>query len=233
MLSSGIVLGVRRSSKGAAASRQAAKSGVTTAEWPALRDNVLRRDKFACHYCGFTAKKFQRVHFRNGEPTVLAAENLVTACIFCEQCFELESVTKMHSGTLIWLPEISQTDLHHLCRALYVARLHDDHALSKQAQAVLEQLLARRVEAKKRIGTDDPTVLATALFEQMDDATYAARAEKLEGVRLLPLSRRLSSSGAGEKDHFPDIIKYWTSDEGPFADSTPDKMIALAEKLVA
>lgn len=232
MLVSSIVLGVRRSSKGAAASRQA-KSGVTTAEWPSLRDSVLKRDKFTCAYCGFTAKKFQRVHFKNGEPAPLALENLTTACIFCEQCFELESVGKMHSGTLIWLPDISQTDLHHLCRALYVARLHDGHALSKNAQHVLDQLLARRVEAKKRIGTDDPVVLATALFEQMDDTAYAARAPKLEGIRLFPLSRRLGSGSGGEKDHFPDIIQYWTSPDGPFADGTPEKMIALAEKLVA
>lgn len=230
--SNSIVLGVRRSPKGTAASR-GAKTGVTAADWPALRDSVLKRDKFACVYCGFTAKKFQRVHFKNGEPAALAAENLVTACIFCEQCFELESIAKMHSGTLIWLPEISQAELHHLCRALYVARLHDDHPLSKNAQTVLDQLLARRVEAKKRIGTDDANVLATALFEQMDDATYAARAAKLEGIRLLPLSRRLSGGGSGDKDHFPDIIKYWTSSEGPFGSTTPDQMIALAEKLVA
>lgn len=232
MSNSSIVLGVRRSPQGAAASRQA-RSSLTARDWPALRDQVMKRDKFSCTYCGFTAKKFQRVHFQNGIPAPLAAGNLTTACIFCEQCFELESIAKLHSGILIWLPEISQVDLHHLCRALYVARVQDDHPLSKHAQRVLDQLMGRRNEAKKRIGTDDPVVLATALFEQLDDNAYTARAEKLEGIRLLPLSRRMGMGGTGEKDHFPDIVQYWASAEGPYGKETPAAMIALAEKLVA
>ena len=230
MPNSSITLGVRRSPKGTAASRQA--SNLTARDWPSLREQVLKRDKFACTYCGFTAKKFQRVHFKNGEPAPLNAKTLTTACIFCEQCFELEGIGKAHAGVLIWLPELSQADLHHLCRALHVAKFQN-HAISGTAQRVLDQLLARRNEARKRLGTDDPVVLAAAMIEQMDDATYAARAAKLDGIRLLPLPKRLGHTPEGEKDIYPQILDFWLSADGPFVSGTPENMLKLAEKLSA
>lgn len=156
-------------------------------------------------------------------------ENLVTACIFCEQCFELESVANMDSGLLIWLPELSQADLHHFARALYVAKVQDEEKRGPQAQTVLDQLLARRVEAKKRLGTDDPIMLATALAEQLSNADYAKRAERLDGIRLLPLPRRISFNTDGQYDQFPRILSYWVSKEGPFGKypaSQWDKLIA-------
>lgn len=236
-MTTSIVLGVRRSpSKAAAAAHQ--KPSFSMKDWPAVREQVLKRDRYSCSYCGFTAKKYQRVHYKNGVPAALRPEHLTTSCIFCEQCFELESIAKTHGGILIWLPEITQIELHHLCRALFVARLHDDHALAQKAQSCLEQLIARRTDAKKRIGTDDPVVLATMLLEQTDDRAYGERGAKLEGIRLLPLARRLQAvagqaEDAPDNDIFPDILRYWTGADGPFAKVTPHSMIALAEKLSA
>jgi intracellular multiplication protein IcmJ len=226
-----LLLGIKRPSpKGAAATsskRPAAK--VTMQQWPQLRDAVLQRDNFTCTYCGFRAKKFQRVHFRGGEPADLHVDNLATACIFCEQCCELESVPRMHSGQIIWLPELAQTDLHHLMRALFVARMQEDHDISKTAQRIMEQLLSRRTELRKRLGTDDVNVLATAMAETMDDKTYARRGAMLDGVRLMPLPRRM----AGDTDQFDTIIRYWMSLEGPFMAGTPKEWLRLAEKIAA
>jgi len=207
---------------------------VSLQQWPQLRDQILQRDDFTCFYCDFRAQKFQRVHFKNGIPAEPEPANLVTACVFCEQCCELESVAKMHSGLLIWFPEMPQTDLHHFCRALYAARMTENHPISQTAQRVMDQLLARRTEAKKRLGTDDPMILATAMIEQMDERTYAKREEKLDGIRLLPLPRRMAGTATadGANDQFPRIIEYWTSKEGPLA-SAPDDWLALAEKISA
>lgn len=196
-------------------------------DWPRLRDRVLARDKHTCRYCGFKAEKFQRVHFTQGlmaDPTV---DNLSTACIFCEQCFELESVANMDSGLLIWLPDLSQADLHHLCRALYVAKVKEEEPLSGRAQTVLDQLLARRTEAKRRLGTDDPIMLATALAEQVSDHDYKDRAERLDGIRLLPLPRRISFNDDGQYDQFPRILAYWASKSGPFGKYPTEKWQSL------
>lgn len=160
---------------------------------------------------------------------------VVTACIFCEQCFSLETVGPMASGTLIWLPEISQATLHHMMRAVYASRAQIDIApenIKNCADRTFEVLFNRRGEAKRRIGTDDPMVLAAALLENVDEATYHKRQEKLDGVRLMPLDKRMIPSPTGkENDQFPRIIEYWVSDEGPLGKMPPDswdKMLGKA-----
>lgn len=205
---------------------------ISAADWPRLRNRVLARDNFTCRYCGFRAEKFQRVHFKSGEQGEATLANLATACIFCEQCFELESVTGMGSGMLIWLPELSQAELHHLVRAIYIARAGDGE-ISSRAQAALDQLMARRTEAKRRLGTDDPLMLASALTEHLDDAAYASRASRLEGIRLLPLPNRMAYANVtqnGEQNQFPRILDYWRSQTGPFGKFPPGKWPALFGK---
>lgn len=211
-----LTLGVRRVPRAKEAGENGRRKTLSASEWPRLRSQVLARDDYTCQYCGFRSRKFQHVHFKRGEMADPVAKNLTTACIFCEQCHEIESVQNMLSGLLIWLPEMSQVDLHHLCRALYVARVHEDHPYAARAQTVLDQLLARRQEAKRRLGIDDPMMLAIAMTEYLSDEDYAARTERLDGIRLLPLPRRIAFSQRGEYDQFPDILQYWVSKEGPF-----------------
>ena len=200
------------------AGRGKGKVSVTAAEWPRLRQKVLNRDKYTCRYCGFRAGKFQRVHFKLGQQAAPTLDNLATACVFCEQCFELESVANMDSGLLIWLPELSQAELNHFARALYVARQQEDKdpELARRAQAAIDQLISRRSEAKRRLGTDEPILLATAMTEQLNDTAYDARTERLDGIRLLPFGRRLVVNDDGQQDQFPRILSYWMSREGPF-----------------
>lgn len=139
----------------------------------------------------------------------------MTVCSFCEMSLALDRAGLTGAGILVWLPELSQAELNHVVRALYVAR-EAEGTLAKAATRTLEVLTARRSEAKKRLGTDDPLLLATALLEEVDDKAYAARVAKLEGLRLLPLDRCLVRQGGGDVNVFPQMLKYWTSSAGPF-----------------
>lgn len=185
-----------------------------------LVQSALSKDDFTCRYCGFQSKQFQKAIPKDWAVLDPRDAEMVTACIFCEQCFSLESVGPMGSGTLIWLPEISQADLNHIMRAIYASRAQVDEApenIKNSADRAFEILFARRGEAKRRIGTDDPMVLAAALLESVNDNVYARRAEKLDGVRLMPLDKRMGAAASGgESDQFPRIIMYWVSKEGPF-----------------
>lgn len=127
----------------------------------------------------------------------------------------LERTGLSGAGVLIWLPEISQADLQHIMRAIYVARA-GDHPLSAIAGQAFDALMARRTEAKKRLGSDDPLLLATVLYEDLSDADYAKSNTKLEGIRLLPLDRLIVKSHQGDMNQFPHMVKYWTSSDGPF-----------------
>ncbi len=236
-----LILGVRRVPRAKVTAGKPDKSNakpaprINAADWPRLRNKVLSRDDFTCRYCGFRAEKFQRVHFRSGEQGEPTLANLATACIFCEQCFELESVTGMGSGMLIWLPELSQAELHHFVRAIYIARA-EDNEISSRAQVALDQLMARRAEAKRRLGTDEVIMLASALAEHLDDEAYANRAERLDGIRLLPLPNRMAYSSLtnnGEQNQFPRIIDYWRSQQGPFGKYPLHKWPDLFNKTAA
>lgn len=184
------------------------------------RQKVYERDNHTCQYCGFQARKYQIVRAKGEKADPHNVNDLVTACIFCDQCFALDRVTQMKSGVLIWLPEIDQAMLHHVARAIYVARISQG-PVADAARRALEVITSRREEVKKRIKIDDPAVLTMVLRDYIDPRAYKNRAEKLEGVRLFPLDRRIITEGDLEFNQFPQILAYWRSKDGPFGTYQP------------
>ena len=181
---------------------------------------IFKRDDHTCHYCQFRAEKYQQIHYFDGNSKNEADSNMVTTCIFCHQCFNLDSVAAMGSGVLIWLPEISQPDLNNLARAVYIARISQG-VMAETAKAMLEVIMSRREEAKQRLGTDDPYVLATVLGDLLPQSAYDKRHDKLDGIRLFPLDRRKVKESNLEFNQFPQILAYWRSKHGPFEGHPP------------
>jgi intracellular multiplication protein IcmJ len=200
-----LILGVRRSSDAEKSLPQDRK------QLRAQMEETLRRDDFTCRFCGFRATQYQRVVPWEGESPAF-----VTACNFCEQCLTLDRAGLSGAGILIWLPEISQAELHHVVRAAYIARVSDNE-LAAAATRALDGLAARRADAKKRLGSDDPLLLATVMHEMLDDREYSRAGSKLDGIRLLPLNKHMVRGGKGALvDQFPQIVKYWGSPAGPY-----------------
>jgi intracellular multiplication protein IcmJ len=152
------------------------------------RKRVFERDGHDCQYCGYHSEKFHLVHLRDGNPRNKNDDNLVTACIFCHQCFHIDQIANMKSGVLIWMPEISQAQLHHLARSIYVARITQG-PMTEIARNSLEMIMKRREEAIERIKTDDPNILSTVLRDYIDRKHYQNFNQKLDGIRLFPLDR--------------------------------------------
>jgi len=196
-------------------------------------EKTLWRDAFACRCCGFTSKKYQRViPFGSQAGQEDGADSLITVCTFCEMCFALERAGHTTSGILVWLPELSQAELNHVMRAIYVARA-SENPLKAAASRTLEVLVSRRGEAKKRLGTDDPLLFATALQEEVDDKTYAERTAKIEGIRLIPAERYLVRQRTGDTDIFPQMMSYWTSPEGPFGKAPIEEWTGMFENVAS
>ena len=201
-----ITLGVGHSpdaEKGVARDRNALKNQT---------EKTLKRDDYVCRFCGFRSLHYQRVLSwpDAGDPP------FATACTFCEQCIALERAGITGSGVLIWLPEIEQAELNHIARAIYIARTSKTDIAESATQA-LDALTARRAEAKKRLGSDDPLLLATVMQEMMNRKENAQAAPKLDGIRLLPPDRHIVRTKSGDINQFAQIIKYWCSFEGPYA----------------
>lgn len=198
----------------------------------ATRTRIFERDDHTCRYCGFRSEKYQRINAIDGRWANPADQNLATACIFCNQCFYLDQVSDMRSGVLIWLPEMTQAALNHLMRAIYVARITQG-PVADFARQSLDTLMARRDQAKARVQTDDPAILAMVLSEYIDSKFYAQRRQKLDGVRLLPLDRRVIKEGDLEFNQFPQILAYWRSKKGPFGDFMPDVWVEKYRQFVS
>lgn len=214
-----ITLSIAQKPRGAQTSSEDTSAGDLS---PAIRQKILTRDEHICQLCGFKSQKYQDIHFVDGDLTNLQMDNLITACIYCHQCFDLEKVAEMRSGVLVWLPEISQADLHHIARAIYVARISQG-SMAETAKKALETLMGRREEAKIRLQTDDPHVLSLVMRDFLGPRHYAMREKKLDGVRLFPLDRRIIKEGELEFNQFPQILAYWRSKDGPFGGKVPNQ----------
>jgi intracellular multiplication protein IcmJ len=188
-------------------------------------EKILKRDDFACRFCGFRAVQYQRI--------VPTRDGLVTACGFCEQVTGLERAGLMGGGILIWLPEMTQAELNHIIRAIYVARAEEGSEMAESATRALDALTSRRAEAKKRLGSDDPLLLATVLQENLTEAERAAATGKLEGIRLLSLDKHMVHGRHGDFNGFPQIIQFWRSAQGPFADLPTGEWQSLFAKVAA
>lgn len=218
-----ISLGIVRNAGNAVSSDKAAQ-GLADA-----RQKVLERDNQTCAFCGFHSKKYQEVHFLNGNTEDLRLDNMTTACIFCQQCFDLEKTSQMNSGVLIWMPELQQHELSHIARAIYVARISQG-TMADAARSALETIMARREDAKMRISTDDPFILSHVMRDFLGPKHYAQRSEKLDGIRLFPLDRRNISEGELKFNQFPQILAYWRSKDGPFGGRVPSQWKTLYAK---
>ena len=220
-----MALGIARSGNAQSFSNKDGKSAGSELK-PEIKAKVFERDDFTCQCCGFRSQKYQDVFFKNGVQTDHRLDNLATACVFCHQCFNLDSVNAMRSGMLIWLPEIDQATLHHIARAIYVARISQG-PVANAARQVLDILFNRREEVRRRISTDDPYILANVLRDYLTDRHYDMRGSKLDGVRLFPLDRRIIREADLEFNQFPQILAYWRSKDGPFGGRLPVQWIDL------
>ena len=149
---------------------------------------VFERDDYVCAFCGFSASSYQDIINLDGDYTNNKMENLATACCFCAQCFFLESVGVggYGGGTLIYLPEITQTELNSMCHVLFCA-INNDTGSKINAQTIYLNLKMRSqaVEDYFGEGTSDPSVFGHLLIDSGAQSNEGY-AEMIQGLRLLP-----------------------------------------------
>jgi intracellular multiplication protein IcmJ len=189
-----IVLTARRNNWRAFVMRKANKN------FKKIKAKVLQRDNDSCRFCGFQSDKYQEVvnidhNYRNNKP-----DNLATACVFCAQCFFLDSLTLDNNsgGTIIYLPEISQADLNHFCRILFSA-LDKESAYKSKLQSAYLSLKERSGPVENCFGPEanDPQVFGQGLIDAyLEDEQL--NHPLLQNLRLLP-----------SRNMFQKQVKYW------------------------
>lgn len=149
---------------------------------------VFNRDRYTCQFCGFQARLFQDVVNLDNNYSNNRLSNLVTSCCFCAQCFFIESVGVggYGGGTLIYLPELSQSELNSMCHVLFCA-ITNDTGYKSSAQNIYRSFKFRSqiVEEKFGEGTSDPAIFGQLMIDAGVN-TSEVQAQLLQNIRLLP-----------------------------------------------
>jgi intracellular multiplication protein IcmJ len=156
-----------------------------------VRDRVLERDDHTCRYCGFQSQKYQEIVNADQNYSHNTLSNLVTACQFCAQCFFLDSVglDGKSGGVLIQLPEISQADLNHFCRALFCSMLRDAPYKGKLQAAYLSlQDRAKPIEDVFGAASQNPVTFGQSMIDCGLNDTQQKH-HILSELKLLPLRK--------------------------------------------
>ncbi len=153
-----------------------------------FQKRVWERDDYKCRFCGFQAQIHQEVvnidgNFRNNK-----LENMATACVFCSQCFFLESigVGGFGGGILVYCPEVSQNQISSICHVLFCA-ITNNSAYKNVAQNIYLNLKLRTsvFEAKFGEGSSEPSTFGHLLIDSKRYGEDKLQ-EIMNGVRLLP-----------------------------------------------
>lgn len=186
----------------------------------AIRVRVLQRDDHTCRFCGLRAEKYQEVHHLDDNHANNKPDNLVTACCLCHQCFHVGLAGMHGGGKIIYLPELSQADLHHMVRGIFVA-VQSENPYKEAAMSLYAALSARGAVANEIFARNvqDASLLGQALLDMPQDSLPQAM-ENLAPLRLLPLPGR-----------FGPQTSYWR--EHVYGALPPETWAALAEPLRA
>ncbi|OGT31797.1 MAG: type IV secretion protein IcmJ [Gammaproteobacteria bacterium RIFCSPHIGHO2_12_FULL_35_23] len=150
-----------------------------------VKEKVLIRDHYTCQFCGFQAQEHQEVINLDGNYRNNRFDNLVTACIFCAQCGFLEVVGSVYGGgKLIYLPEMTQTELNSFCHVLFCAMTNKTSYMNTAQTAYRNfRLRGNAVDEKFGENASEPNVFCQLILNN------DCRPEKLnlfKDIRLLP-----------------------------------------------
>lgn len=190
-----------------------------------LRAQILKRDGGRCYFCGFTSDHFQEVHHLDHDHDNVNKSNLVAVCPICHQDFHLLSASVTGGGRIIYMPEISQVSLNHLCRQMFIFMYLSLRA-QKQNQVSAElDLLAASVKGVRAIldsrseivdsylapNASDPARFAEALLlmEEGRKGKSALREDKELGFGGVPIKTLRQFKLLPSLGRFSQAIKHW------------------------
>lgn len=188
-------------------------------DYQIARPQVLRRDNFACRYCGFavlpdrngehpTSSKeysgFLQVHHLNDDHHDNSDENLITACPFCHQVFHAGNAFHRSGGHVIFCPILTQAQINLIANLTAVAQARNG-TFAEAADRLWMDLRSLSQVAEERFGEGiaDSVNLGAVLMgiHYRRPELYERRGELLAGIRLLPDPEAYSQAIAWWSEH--------------------------------
>ena len=160
-----------------------------------FRQQIFIRDSYTCCYCGLQSKQHQEVVNLDNNYSNNKSNNLVTACCFCAQCLFLEAIGRENNGggTLIYLPEISQTNLNIFCHVLFWT-ISSKSGYVTDALEIYDSLCGRAkiVEQHFGEGMSKAAFFGRMLIDISNEDRSKLEKEVIPLLRLLPLSNKFT-----------------------------------------
>lgn len=154
----------------------------------AKRSQIFLRDQWKCRYCTFGATSYQEVHHLDDDHHNNSEENLLTICTLCHQVHHVGMMGIRNSGFLAPVPELTQVEINHICRAYFVNNIIGSAAEKDRLNSVYAIFEDRADQMKKVYGVDisSPVIWGKILADDLDDAQFARRDELLKVLRVIP-----------------------------------------------
>ncbi len=154
-----------------------------------FQERIFSRDQNTCQYCGFKSMQFMEVINVDGNYQRNSIDNLVTACPFCAQCFFLDGIgnSDFGGGTLIYMPEMSQSDVNALCHVLF-AMIISGSKSTTDSKTVYRNLRLRTQYVEKELGKglSSPSVYGQLLIDSTIDNKETLHTALMSKLRVLP-----------------------------------------------
>ncbi len=178
------------------------KREAADAQYSRVRLDVLRRDGFACRYCGFTvngnpeanpasleASGYLEVHHKDDNHHNNAPANLVTVCPFCHQVFHAGNAGHRGAVIVVWCPWFTQQEVNLLSNvsAVAIARVS---RYADAGRAWFRWMSSLQTQAAQVYGDAilDAANLGTALMvcANANSPGWKRRDQALAPLRLVP-----------------------------------------------
>lgn len=137
------------------------ESGGADAEFQMVKPQVRARDNDSCRFCGFRSPKggyYMQVHHRNDDHSDNRPDNLVTTCMHCHAVHHIgfwgQDRGAGREASIIYLPEISQAHLSHLCRTILVARRYCEKVVADPKEMEDRKQSARQIAESAEVLMD-------------------------------------------------------------------------------
>jgi len=158
------------------------------------RAKALSRDGNQCQFCGWVDDKWLEVHHVDDDHQNNDPANLVTTCSWCHRAHHIGLAGVNQLGFIALHPVAGQV-LPSQPMINEMIRMYDWAAYSGKTQSACVQRWASTFQeflelavksAEHVLGTSNPRELGEVLL-QLEQPQYDARAEWLEGFRLVPI----------------------------------------------
>jgi len=157
-------------------------------------------DKNKCLFCGFVSEKYQESHHVDNNHANNDPSNLVTACPFCHGCYHIGFMGTAGKGKIIYLPEVSQSELNRIIRVLLVCMHNEAFSMYKLSSERIHEMMLMRasiVDKEYEEGWSNPSDFANQLM-RLNPVQYAFRSVVSRHLRFLP-----------NYEGFRDQVDYW------------------------